>query len=484
VTASRPLESNPTIVQAFAHFTCATEFSSLPAQVVSESKRVLLDSIGCGLAGRDQLKGIVGREFADLSRGAHESATVIGEDERSSVFGAAFANAELISALDFDAVLAPGHVAPVVIPVALASGELAGATGENILTAVAIGHEISCRMGFALDGLRDVENGEVVQRPIVGYSCIVFGAAATSARLMDLPLGPTASAIGIAGSIAPVQSQGAWSMHTPSTTIKYMVAGTFTQAALTAAYMGKFGHRGDIQILDDDEYGFPRFVGSSRWERQTIARDLGDDWLFPKAQTYKPYPHCRVLHGQIEALTWLVEEHDLKPDEIQQIRSWGEAWHRQPVWLNTTIEHVIDAQNSMSHGLSLAAHRIPPSKQWQNPDVVFDPSVMGLMNRVVTEAHPRYTGSLTEYPADRPVRIEIDARGTTFVAEGLFPKGTPSADPSTTMSTDEIVAKFRTNAEGVLSSTAADAVVQKILGLEGVADVKELVRLLRPGASD
>ena len=30
---------------------------------------------------------------------------------------------------------------------------------------------------YAMDGLRDVEDGMVVQRPVVGYSCIVFGAA-------------------------------------------------------------------------------------------------------------------------------------------------------------------------------------------------------------------------------------------------------------------------------------------------------------------
>ncbi|OHV64856.1 2-methylcitrate dehydratase [Pseudofrankia sp. BMG5.36] len=470
----------PTIVEALADFTCATDFSKLPPEVVAESKRVLLDSIGCGLAGKDQLKGIVGIELASLSHGARDDATVIGSSESSSVFGAAFANSELISALDFDAILAPGHVAPVVIPVALASGESAAASGKEVLTAIAIGHEISCRIAYAMDGLRDVESGKVLQRPVVGYSCIVFGAAATSTKLMNLPPGPTASAIGIVGSIAPVHSHGAWSAHTPSTTVKYMVGGAFAQTALTAAYMGKFGHRGDREMLDDTEFGFPRFIGTSRWDHRSITRGLGVEWLFPKAQTYKPYPHCRVLHGLIDTLVLLVEEHDLKPDEIQEIRSWGEGWHRQPTWLNTNIEHVVDAQNSMSHGLALAAHRIPPSKRWQDQQVVFDSSVMGLMTRVVTKIHPSYTGYLNEYPANRPARIEIDARGTMFAAERMFPKGTPSIDPSTTMSTEELVAKFRTNADGELPDAAVDAIVATVLDLQEVPDVRDLTRLLRP----
>lgn len=471
-----------TIVQTLADFTSQTEFSRLPTEVLAESKRVLLDSIGCALAGRDQLKGAVGRELADLSRGSHIAATVIGDRETSSVTGAAFANAELISALDFDAILAPGHVAPVVIPVALASGEVEGANGEDVLNAIAIGHEVSCRIGMAMDGLRDVVDGSIVQRPVVGYSCIVFGATATSAKLMRLPDVLTASAIGIAGSISPVQSQGAWSMHTPSTTIKYMVAGVFAQTALTAAYMAKFGHRGDVQMLDDTEFGFPRFIGTSRWDHEGITRDLGEEWKFPAAQTYKPYPHCRVLHGQIDTLVSIVEEHELKPAEIEQIRAWGEGWHRQPVWLNTNIEHVIDAQNSMSHGLALAAHRIPPSKQWQDPDVVFSSSVMDLMARVVTDAHPSYAGHLTAYPTERPTRIEIDARGTTFAGEGLYPKGTPSPDSSTTMATEELEAKFRVNAQEVLTEPDADTVIDMVLNLEQVKELRDLTRLLRPGA--
>ncbi|RHW23788.1 MmgE/PrpD family protein [Nocardioides immobilis] len=472
--------TEPTVVHSLADFGYGTTLSTMPESVVGEAKRVLLDSIGCALAGRDELKGKAGRDLAALSRAAGAGATVIGEAEQSSVMGAAFANAELVSALDFDAILAPGHVAPVVIPVALAMGEVAGSSGRDVLTAIAVGHEVSCRVAFAMDGLRDVVDGTVARRPVVGYSAIVFGATAASAKLMAMDSADTADSIAIAASIAPVHSQGPWAAHVPVQTIKYMVAGTYAQTALTAAYLSRSGHRGDLQILEDADVGYPRFVGSSRWEKDVITADLGDSWRFPDFQTYKPYPHCRVLHGQLDILLALINEHDLKPDEIAEIRSWGEEWHRQPIWLNTRINHVIDAQNSMAHGLALAAHRIKPSKQWQSPDIVFSESVMGLMSRVVTAAHPAYTGQLDCYPNDRPARVEIDARGTTFVGEGRYPKGTPSPDPSTKMTTEELVAKFRTNADGILPAVAIDTVIDTVLGLESVDDIRELTRLLRP----
>jgi 2-methylcitrate dehydratase PrpD len=477
---SESATTKTTVVQALADFAHATTWSTMPGPVVEESKRVLLDSIGCALAGRGQLKGKAGRDIAALSRAAGPGATVIGEVEQSSVMGAAFANAELVSALDFDAILAPGHVAPVVVPVALAAGEVAGSNGRDVLTAIAVGHEISCRVAFAMDGLRDVVDGAVARRPVVGYSAIVFGAAAASAKLMEMDSPGTADAIAIVASIAPVHSQGPWAEHSPIQTIKYMVAGVFAQTSLTAAYMSRSGHRGDHQILEDAEVGYPRFIGSARWETDVITAELGEAWRFPVFQTYKPYPHCRVLHGQIDVLLALIDEHDLKPEEIDGIRAWGEEWHRQPIWLNTSINHVIDAQNSMAHGLALAAHRIKPSKLWQDPNVVFSDSVMGLMGRVVTAAHPAYTRHLDSYPADRPTRVEIDARGTTFAGEGRYPKGTPSPDPSTTMTTEELVAKFRTNAEGVLSAASIDGVLEAVLDLEHLDDIRQLTGLLRP----
>ena len=41
-----------------------------------------------------------------------------------------------------------------------------------------------------------------------------------------------------------------------------------------------------------------------------------------------------------------------------------------------------DAQFSIAHGIALAAHFPPPGRAWQDPKLVFSPSVMGLMNKV------------------------------------------------------------------------------------------------------
>lgn len=184
-------------------------------------------------------------------------------------------------------------------------------------------------------------------------------------------------------------------------------------------------------MLDDAEFGYRRIIGSTRWEPQHIAAGLGDEWGFPREQTYKPYPHCRILHGLLDCLTEIVETNDLKPCEIESIKAWVEGFVMQPLWLLRDIEHVTDAQFSVAHGLSVGAHRIPPGKEWQSPEVVFNPSVLALMDKVSFEIHPDYENLLVGNAASRPARIEVRARGQSFVGEKRYPKGSLSPDPQT-----------------------------------------------------
>ncbi|HYF16752.1 MAG TPA: MmgE/PrpD family protein [Ramlibacter sp.] len=469
---------NPTIVARLAEFTHRTRFDELPALVVDECKRIVLDSIGCALAALEEPKGRIGVEYGRVTGGSGE-ATIIGTADRVSIFGAAFANGELINALDMDAVLPPGHVTPYVLPGALAIAETRQASGAEFIAALAAAHEMSYRLGKAMDYLRDTQDGKVNPPKVYGYSSTVFGATAAIGRLQGLSQETLAHALGIAGCIAPVNSQVAWFQHAPSSTIKYLLAGALTQAAMTAAHMAQLGHRGDLQVLDDREFGFPRFIGTSRWEPGDICTRLGEEWRFPAEQAFKPYPHCRILHALLDCLGEIVDEHRLQPQEIDGIKVWVEGFVEQPVWTNREITHVHDAQFSIAHGIALGAHRPPNGKAWQEPALVFSPSVMQLMDKVTHEVHPDYVQLLTSQGASRPARIEVRARGTTYTGEKRYPKGSPSPDPTTRLTDDELIAKFRHNAGGVLPPPTVDTVVDAVLNLDTLPDLSTLMSQLR-----
>lgn len=473
-----------TNVEALASFTFQTNFEQLPSQVTEESKRLLIDSIGCALGGLIHPKGQIGVQYAKLQGAGVEGqqATVLGTGDRVAASAAAFANGELINALDFDAILPPGHVSPYVIPCALAAAEIAKSNGKDLIAAIAISHEMSNRIGKALDYLRDVKDGKPSPPAVFGYSSTVFGAAAAAGKVKGHSQSLLTNALGIAGSMAPVNTQWSWSLHTPTATVKYGLAGAVTQAAMAASTLAELGHTGDIQMLDDGEHGFRKMIGSLRWAPERITKDIGQHWYFPNEQSYKPYPHCRILHGPLDVLIQVIEANGIKPSEIENIRAWVEGWVMEPLWTNTNIEHVTQAQFSMAHGLALGAHLIPSGKSWQKPEVVFDPSVLALMAKVECIEHPDYSSMIAANPASRPTRIEVRARGQVFVGESLYPKGSPTPDPTTRMTDAEISAKFTRNAEGVLTDAQIKSFLDRLWCLELESDISNLLPLLSPQA--
>lgn len=461
-----------------AKFVSEAKFGDLPSDVVTESKRLLLDAIGCAIAAGGDRKGQIGIEYGRVLGGGQTEATIFGSKHRSSVFGAAFANGELINALDFDAILPPGHVSPYVLPGALAVAEADRVSGRQLILACAISHELSNRFGKGMDYIRDTVNGKFAMPPILGYTSTIFGATAAVMQLRKGSAEQTGHALSIAASISPVNSHRSWIEHTPVSTIKYTMAGPITQAALTAAYMAFLGHRGDPGVFEDAEYGYRRFIGSARWMPERILAALGDDWYFQRENSFKHYPHCRALHGLLDLLMGILDQHEIQASEIQAIRAWGEGHVDRPCWTNKDIKDPVDGQFSTAHGLAVGAQRHPSSKVWQSPDVVFAPHVLDLMTRITYETHPDWASAISVDPAARPSRIEVDARGRTFAAELRYPKGTPGAAGGVGMSDDELAQKFLVNADGVIRADVAAKAVDDIMNLESVDDVSLVLRSL------
>jgi len=209
-----------------------------------------------------------------------------------------------------------------------------------------------------------------------------------------------------------------------------------------------------------------------------LTTDLGEDWRFPAFQMFKPYAHCRVMHAPMDLLIALIAQHDIQAADIENITVYGEGWaYALACFINRDILLQHDAQFCFVHGLAVAAHGIPPGKQWQDAAVVFDPSVMALMHKVQLKTHPSYFESVATDILSRPTRVEIRARGQTFAAEKRFPKGMRSSDPQTYMTNDELAAKFRTFVDGILPAATADQVVG-VMNLEKVADFGVILRML------
>jgi 2-methylcitrate dehydratase PrpD len=131
------------------------------------------------------------------------------------------------------------HGGPVAVPAALAVGEMVGATGADVLTAIVTGYEVMTRVGNAINaGPARMAHHRKGFHPT--GTCGVFGAAALAAHLLELSEDAATHALGVAGSFAAGISESladgtdAWRAHGGIAAHNGVLAALLAQAGLTA----------------------------------------------------------------------------------------------------------------------------------------------------------------------------------------------------------------------------------------------------------
>lgn len=464
--------------QEIARFVVELKFEDLPDPVVHEAKRVLLDSIGCALAGTMTQKGKISIALAQRLGGPPES-SIVGKDDKVSCCNAAFANGELINALDYDAVLYPPapHVSPYVIPAPLAVAESVRASGKDLILATVLGHEITARLSLGLTEFShyDPEKGGIRYLPAYGYSQCIFGGTAGAGNILKLGHKKMSHALGIAGYNCPVPTFAKWAETAPSAMTKYGSAGWLSTAATTAALLAEMGYTGDTALFDG-EYGFWSFYAScasGNWEPDRVMKKLGETWHFLEI-AYKPYPCCRLIHGVLDCFMSIIDKNNLVPENIESVRAFCHPIVEKPIWANNELATHVDAQFSVAYALSAAAHRIRVGADWQDLDMMRNTKLLEFMKKVSYQSHPGiFEGRRKDFRSLLSM-VEVVAKGKTFREERVYPKGTAFTDAE--MTDEELVEKFRHNACSVLTQDKIDTAVKTLLQLERVENITELMK--------
>src|SRR5215207_8639177 len=98
------------VTETLANFSAGLQYDDLPVEVTHETKRLLLDTVACGLGGLELDKGRMALGLARQAGGRPE-ATIIGTRDKAPAAMAAFVNGELMNGLDWCALQPPAHVA-------------------------------------------------------------------------------------------------------------------------------------------------------------------------------------------------------------------------------------------------------------------------------------------------------------------------------------------------------------------------------------
>jgi 2-methylcitrate dehydratase PrpD len=447
-----------------AEFATAVEFESLPDAVRANLKLQLLDTLGVGLAAHALGIGTAPQD-AMLELVGSGQATAIGAREPLAVTGAALVNGTLFHALDYDDTHAGSicHVSSVVCAAALASAEVAGAGGRELLSALAAGTEVAVAIG-SMSAVPLLERGF---HPTSVFG--VFGAAAAAARIARVPAAVATSALGIAGSLA----SGLFAYLADGTETKPLHAGFAAASGITAAGLARHGAEGPPSVLEAP-LGLFAAYGGVTVDPAAALKNLGTTWQIPNV-ALKPYPACHFVHASVYAAGRLAAAASLEPDEIEDvvvsIPPQAVPVVLEPVATKLAPRTPYEAKFSMQYSVAamLTHGRVDLSSYTE--DAIGDPAVLDLARRVSYETKPYET-----YPAAFPGGVRICTRDGIVLRDELTHQPGSAERP---LAERDVREKFRRNAGLALEPRGVEDLEQAVMALETLADLEPVLEPLR-----
>jgi 2-methylcitrate dehydratase PrpD len=244
-------------------------WSSLPLDVRQVTGCRLLDSMGLMLAGSDTDAGRAVSEYA-VSLGGKREATLIGSGECLPAASVALVHGTWAHVHDFDDTMPESVIHPTspVAAAALAIGEAQGASPEEILTAIATGIEVTCRLGVAA-GRRFHHRG-FHATGIAGPIGAALTASILTASGVDVAVSAMGLAASMSGGLLAFLSDGSWS--------KRLHPGWAAHGGVTAAGLARHGFLGPAGVLEDRFGLYSAFLHGESVELSVILDDLGLAW--------------------------------------------------------------------------------------------------------------------------------------------------------------------------------------------------------------
>ena len=442
------------VTKTLAEFVVASRYADIPAKIRHEATRSVLNWLGCAVGGSQHPAiDIALSALAPFSGPAQ--ASVLGRSERLDIMHAALVNGISSHVFDFD----DTHLKTVIHPsgpvasALLALAEYKPMSGADFLHAFILGVEVECRIGNAV-----YPSHYDVGWHITGTTG-VFGAAAAIGRVLGLDVQQMTWALGIAAT----QAAGLREMF--GTMCKPFHPGRAAQNGMTAAHLAAKNFTSSMQGIEAPR-GFAHVLATAR-NFDEITAGLGQSWEIA-LNTYKPFACGIVIHPTIDGCVQLRNEHKLAAGEIA-----GVALKVHPLVLELTGKKTpksgLEGKFSVYHSAAVAIIHGEGGEKVYSDECVRDPQVIELRDKVSAEVDK----ALHEDAAHITIKLKDGGLLEKHVEHSIGSLYRPMSD-------DDLEAKFRGLATGVLPADDADALIKLCWSVEKLKDAGEIARATAP----
>ena len=443
----------PPVTQILAQFVAKHPSRGWSDAVDHEAHRTFMNWFGCAV-------GAARHEAADAALAAVNmlqptaQASVLGRSEKVDMASAALINGITSHTFDFDDTHLKTiiHPAGPVASAVLALAEYTGASGRELIDALVLGIDVSCRVGNAMYPEHYDRGWHITG------STGTLGAAAACARLLKLDVQKTAMALGIAAS-QPVGMREQFGTMT-----KPFHPGGAARAGLMSALLAKQGYTASPKALEAPRGMMQTVSTKNDWTE--ITGELGQRFEI-SFNSYKPFACGIVIHPSIDACAQLRAQ-GVTPEQIASIEL---KVHSLVLELTGKKEPQdgLQAKFSVYHGCAAGLTFGRAAEDEFSDEVVNRADMVALRRKVVATVDD----SIDEASADVTAVLTDGRRIHVFVKNAIGSLQNPMTDAM-------LEAKFRGMSDAVLGATKTTALITGCWAVGGASDVRALTALARP----
>ncbi|MBI2830648.1 MAG: MmgE/PrpD family protein [Chloroflexi bacterium] len=446
----------------------SVRYEGLPEDIVDVTKKFILDTIGCGIAG-STAPGCADTVELIKDWGGKPESTIMVFGGKVIATHAAMVNAMMITALDIDDVheFASVHANVAALSAALAVSERRGkVTGKDLIAAVAAGVDVTSRVGAGIVG---------PQSWIVGSVSAYFGAAVAAGKILGLDTDKMHNTLGIVLS----QCAGSAQCLFERALVKRLQNAYPASAGVLAAILAERGITGPKDIFES-KWGFYPLYFKGSYNRERIIRGLGQ--VFEgKNLAIKHYVGGRYTHPTNDAALILAEKYDIKPEDVEEVTAHvpeiSYMMTGRPFEIGRTPQ--VDAQFSIPYGIALCiARRHAFIEDFDEARIRSDVRVFDLSQKV--KVIPDQGAVADVGRTKTPVIVEIKTRDGKVYSQRV---DVTSGNPGVRSGWDDVEKKFRkccTFSATPIADEKVEEIIQVISKLETLPDVGAFAEMLAP----